>query len=134
VNEKGDTMIQLDSYRCLSETFEYFGLVQDVKGDGKMYGIDKKGSKLFEAVPDGEGYAIEEIEGRIKIQKDGKYGFANHEGDIVIEPIYACADNFYKDKARVSLKCKVSGDENGTWESDETIYIDKCGNVIVLAK
>lgn len=96
INAKGDTIIPLDTYRCLSDTFEYYGLIEEIQGDRKMYGIDKKGKKLFEAVPNGEGYACIENDGRIMIQKNGKFGYANHKGKIVIQPQYSCAESFYE--------------------------------------
>lgn len=132
VNETGDIMIPLDEYRCLSDTFEYYGIVQDIKGDGKIYGINKKGEKIFEAVPDGEGFALEEYEGRIMIQRNGKFGFANHAGEVVIEPTFTCAENFRDGRARVSMRCRESMDEKNRWESNEWIVIDKCGNEITV--
>ncbi|MFN4951697.1 MAG: WG repeat-containing protein [Flavobacteriales bacterium] len=130
INSKGDTTIPLDVYRCLSDTFEYFGIVHELRGNYQMFAIDKTGKKLFEAVPDGEGFAIKEYEGRIMIQKNGKFGFANHKGEIVIQPKYTCAESFYKGRARVSNKCRRSKDEHYMWESDNWIYIDKCGNEV----
>ena len=132
INSKGDTTIPLDAYRCLSDTFEYYGLIEEIRGDRKMYGIDKTGKKLFEAVHDGEGFACIEYDGRIIIQKNGKYGFANHKGEIVIEPKYSCAENFREGKARVSNQCRRSKSEYYMWESDNWIYIDKCGNEVSL--
>jgi len=134
VNTNGDTIINIDEYRCLSDTFEYFGLVQDIKGDGKYFGIDKQRNILFEAVPNGEGYAIEESEGRKMIQKNGKYGFANHKGEIIIESIFSCAETLRDGKARVSKNCWPLNDESGRWESDNWIYIDKCGNELAPQK
>ena len=99
-----------------------------------MFGIDKSGKKLFEAVHDGEGYAITEYEGRIMVQKNGKFGFANHKGEIVIQPKYTCAESFYKGRARVSNKCRRSKDEHYMWESDDWIYIDKCGDEVSVNK
>jgi len=134
VNEKGDTMIPLDEYYCISDTFEYFALVQEIKtADRKIFGIDKQGNKLFEAVPGMEpGDVLEEYERRIVIQKDAKYGFANHKGDIVIEPVYTCIQGrgFFNGKASVSNKCREEKDEHKRWESDEWISIDKCGNIV----
>jgi len=130
LNADGDTIIPFDTYRCLSDTFKYYGLIEDIQGDYNMYGIDKAGKKLFEAVPDGEGYATIEYDGRIMIQKNGKYGYANHKGEIVIQPQYSCAENFNNGRARVSNQCQKSKDEHYMWESNNWIYIDRCGNEI----
>lgn len=134
LNAKGDTVIPFDTYRCLSDTFEYYGLIQDIKGDGKMYGIDKTGKKLFEAVPDGEGYACIEYDGRIMIQQNGKYGYANHKGEIIIPAQYKCAENFYRGIARVTNQCQKSKDEHFMWESNHWMNIDRCGNEISSKK
>jgi hypothetical protein len=129
-NEKGDTMIPLDKYFCTTDTFEYYGVVMEIT-NGRLIGIDKNGKELFEAVPSGEGfYPFEEKEGRIMITKNGKYGFANHKGEIVIEPKYTCAESFSNGKAKVSFSCTKMKGEYLKWKMDSAFYIDRCGNVI----
>ena len=127
---KGKPMIPLDKYFCTTDTFEYYGVVMEISG-GRLIGIDKKGKELFEAVPSGEGfYPIEEKEGRIMIIKNGKYGFANHKGEIVIEPKYSCAESFKNGKAKVSYSCTKIKSEYLKWKMDSVFFIDKCGNEI----
>ena len=42
-----------------------------------------------------------------KIREKGKYGFINAEGDIVIEPQYFEAEDFYNDFSRVRFNNKL---------------------------
>jgi hypothetical protein len=130
IDEKGDTVVPLDKYFCGSEYFEHYAVVFDPQ-TLRPIGIDKNGNELFEAVSSGEpGSWVPENEGRIMIRKNGKYGFANHKGEIVIDPIYECANSFKDGKARVSYDCQITDREHGTWSSKSEIYIDKCGNEI----
>jgi hypothetical protein len=129
VNQKGDTMIPLDKYMCLSDTFEYYGIVFDYKKQ-KLVGIDKNEKVLFEAVWNLEGSFIQEFEGRIMVVRNEKYGFANHKGEIIIEPKYNCAEPFFNGKAKVSNECQKSKDEHYRWKSNTWQYIDKCGNTL----
>lgn len=133
VNEKGDTVIPLDRYLCYTDKFEYYAIVFDIEKN-KLIGIDKNQKKLFEAVFSTEMEPISESDGRILIVSNDKYGYANHKGEIVIQPKYSCAESFYKGKARVSNQCRKSKDEHYMWESDNWIYIDKCGNEIPIQK
>jgi len=94
-------------------------------------GIDKNEKILFEAVWNGEGSFVPETEGRIMITKNNKYGFANHKGEIVIEPKYTRTNVFSKGKTRASYNCEKRRDgEYWMWESDSWITIDKSGNII----
>ena len=131
VNEKGDTVIPLDRYLCYTDTFEYYAIVFDIENNN-LIGINKDQKKLFNAVFTMDVEAMPEIEGRLLIVSDNKYGFANHKGEIVIEPKYSCAENFREGKARVSNQCRRSKSEYYMWESDNWIYIDKCGNEVSL--
>ncbi|MCX6192147.1 MAG: WG repeat-containing protein [Flavobacteriia bacterium] len=90
VNESGDTVIPLDRYLCFSDTFEYYAIVWDIENKN-FIGINKVQKKLFDAVVTMEMEAMPEIDGRLLIVSDNKYGFANHKGEIVIEPKYSCA-------------------------------------------
>ncbi|MFY7667722.1 MAG: WG repeat-containing protein [Crocinitomicaceae bacterium] len=129
VDEKGDTVIPLDRYICYTEKFEYYAIVFDIENN-KLIGINKAQEKLFDAVFTTEMDPMPESNGRLLIVANDKYGYANHKGEIVIKPIYSCAESFHDGKARVSNQCRPSKDEHYKWESDNWIYIDKCGNEI----
>ena len=131
VNEKGDTVIPLDRYLCYSDIFEYYAIVFDIENN-KLIGIDKTQKKLFDAVFTTEMEPMPETDGRLLIVSSDKYGYANHKGEIVIQPKYTCAESFQKGKARVSNQCRPSKDEHYTWESDHWFYLDKCGNEVSI--
>jgi hypothetical protein len=95
-----------------------------------LIGIDRNENKLFNAVWKGDGSPLEESDGMILITEDGKYGYANFKGEIVIQPIYSCAHSFYKGKAKVSFDCQESNDEHFKWDMNDSFYIDKKGNKI----
>ena len=127
VSKNGDTIIPLDKYgRCFTDTFSYYAIVFDtIRG---LIGINKNEEKLFNAVWSGEGTPIQESEGMILIVENGKYGFANSKGKIVIKPKYKCAQSFFNGKAKVSNNCSESNDEHFRWEMHTWFYIDKKGN------
>ena len=129
VNQNGDTIIPLDKYaRCFTETAKYYAIVYDKKQG--LIGIDLNEKKLFNAVWNGEGSEIKESEGMILIVENGKYGFANSKGKIIIEPKYKCAESFENGKAKVSNDCLEINDEHFRWKMNTWTFIDKNGNKI----
>ena len=67
-------------------------------------------------------------EGLIRIIKDGKIGYANELGKIVIDPQYDCAWPFANGKASVSNNCSIEMEgEHKIWISENWINIDKKG-------
>lgn len=123
----GDTIIPFDKYaRCYTDTFKHYAIVYS-KERG-LIGINQQEQKLFHAVWNGEGGPIEEQDGMILIQENGQYGFANAQGEIVIAPIYSCAESFYNGKAKVSFKCyRTDEDEHFPWRWVNSFYINKKG-------
>lgn len=129
VSTKGDTVIPLDKYpRCYTENFRYYAIVLD--SERGLIGIDRNENKLFNSVWTGEGTPIEESEGMILITENGKYGYANNKGKIVIKPTFNCAGSFYQGKAKVSFDCSESNDEHFKWQMNNWFYIDKKGKRI----
>ncbi len=122
----GDTVIRAGKYEmCFTDTFTYAAIV--LKPDEGFLGIDKTGKVLYQvfAFDNGPDYLAE---GFFRIQKDGKIGFADREGRIVIEPQFSCAHPFEGGKAQVSLNCTtLHEDEHTSWQSEEWFYIDKTG-------
>ncbi len=129
INNKGDTIISIGKYyTCYTDTIKKMGIVMTY--DNKLIGINKKDEKLFEIFKydNGPDYVSE---GLFRIRKNGKIGYANREGEIIIVPKYLCAYPFKNGKAKVSLNCtthKGIGGEGNTWESEEWFYIDLKGN------
>ncbi|MEC5395327.1 WG repeat-containing protein [Bergeyella sp. RCAD1439] len=66
----------------------------------------------------------------ILITENGKYGFANSKGEIVIKPSYDCASSFYEGMAKVSNDCSEGEDEHERWKMNTWFEIDKKGNVV----
>lgn len=69
------------------------------------------------------------------VDRQGRVGYADNRGRIVIKPRFAFGLPFEKGKARVTDKgtniaISGSGGEYHRWESDDWYYIDKSGNRI----
>ena len=129
VNISGDTIIALGKYfYCYTDTLKDFAIV--LKKDGSCVAIDKNDRELFNVfwVDNGPDYIRE---GLFRIIKNGKIGYANTKGEIVIEPQYDCAFPFKKGKAKVSYSCRtIMSGEHKKWESLHWFYIDKKGRKI----
>lgn len=98
-------------YDFLSTGFGDFIAVNSLKGL-----MDKSGKIILVPEYDQLGYSFEE--GLISISKNGKYGFANEKGEIVIPMIYDEVHNFSEGIAPALKK--------GLWG-----FIDKNGNTII---
>jgi hypothetical protein len=128
VNNKGDTIIPPGKYQmCISDTISEIGFVLD--HNIGFIGIDKTGKFLFRVFnyDNGPDYPSE---GLFRIVKDGKIGYANLHGKVVIEPQYKCAWPFENGYAKVSYNCNIVRDgELDLWKDGEWFYIDKTGRV-----
>jgi hypothetical protein len=129
VNKKGDTVVQMGKYLlCQDSVIKEIGFVYSNQG---IYCINNKGIELFEVFnyDNGPDYPSE---GLFRIIKDGKIGYANNHGKIVIEPKYKCAWPFEKGLAKVSYNCNiVKNEEHNLWKGGEWFSIDKKGKVVV---
>ncbi|MDP3583484.1 MAG: hypothetical protein Q8S39_16225, partial [Ignavibacteria bacterium] len=83
---------------------------------------------MFDNGPD------ELADGLFRIIRNGKIGYADKNGFIVIEPKFECADKFENGNANVALECRKVVDaydsEHSRMESNSWFYIDKKGNKI----
>ncbi len=126
VNVHGDTVIHIGKYlHCYTDTLKHLAVV--MKKDGDLIAIDKNDRELFQVFryDNGPDYMAE---GLFRIMKDGKIGYADSQGHIIIKPQFGCAYPFENGRARVSLNCKsVTIDEHSEWQSSEWFYIDKHG-------
>ncbi len=127
LNSKGDTIIPIGKYYyCYTDTIRDFGMVIENK-TGKILGIDNKGTELFQVFKydNGPDYVKS---GLFRIIKNGKIGYANPQGKIIIEPNFKCAYPFKGDFAKVSNYCKTIKDgENSIWKSESWYQITKNG-------
>lgn len=133
VNKKGDTIIAAGEFdNCFSSIFTTFAYVSDERFKDKgMVAVNRNKEVIFEAFlfDNGPDY-IEE--GLFRIKRNGKIGFADPTGKVVIEAKYNCAYPFENGKAKVALNCETITDdlEHHSWESTEWFFIDKQGNRI----
>ncbi len=129
INTSGDTVIALGKYAyCFTDTLKDYAIV--MKNDGVCIAIDKNDNELYEVFlyDNGPDYLAD---GLFRIKKNGKIGYANEDGEIIIEPQFDCAFPFEDGKAKVSNECTTVQDgEYQSWESDNWIFIDKSGNKI----
>lgn len=131
-NKKGDTIIPFGKYmQCFTDTFIHFAIVYDKNNtDSKMVAINRKDEIIFDAYyyDNGPDYISD---GLFRIKRNGKIGYANEKGEIVIDAVYACANPFEDNKAKVALTCTLTKEGEYTrQESDAWFYIDRKGNKI----
>ena len=129
LNQKGDTVIPYGRFtHSFSDTIITFGIVVEKTGDRHdLIGINQKGQRLYEIhwFDNGPDY-IEE--GLFRILRDGKTGFADTTGKIVIEPQFECAEMFVDGQAKVTFDCVLEKDLDHTiMKSDSWFYIDRKG-------
>ncbi len=129
INSKKDTIIPAGKYVfCYTDTFRNFAIVMDTTY--RCIGIDRDENKLYEIKWYDNG-PDPLREGLFRIIKNGKTGYANRFGEIVIPTQFECTTPFKNGQAKVSYNCKfVKEGEYTRMESNRWIYIDKSGNRI----
>jgi hypothetical protein len=132
VNQKGDTIIPYGRFsQSFSDTIVTYGIVVEKTGDQfDLIGINQKGQKLYNVqwFDNGPDYLEE---GLFRILRNGKTGFADSTGKVVIEPQFDCAFPFSKGMAKVAYDCESEKDlDHITMKSDHWLYIDKTGEKI----
>ena len=129
VNMDGDTLIPIGKYQyCYTDTLKHFAIV--LKKNGQLIAIDQSDRQLFEVFrfDNGPDYVKE---GLFRIIKDGKIGYANQKGEVVIKPQFDCAFPFKNGQAKVSNNCtSIDEGEHNRWESNEWFFIDHNGKQI----
>jgi len=129
INQQGDTVVPLGKYQqCFTDSFSKLALVAR-EGKG-IVGIDREENILFEVYPfdNGPDYPSD---GLFRIIENGKIGFANLEGEIIIPPKYDCAYPFKDGHSRVGFNCSVdSSSEHRSWTGGEWQTINKKGEQI----
>lgn len=133
-NLKGEIIIPIGKYNyCFTDTFKNSAFVYDSKlTDSKIVAIDRNENILFDAYmfDNGPDYLSD---GLFRIIRDGKIGFADKNGNIVITPKYECAEPFKQGIARVTFECKkmrLKEAEHSKFVSNSWFFIDKMGNRI----
>ncbi len=134
-NLQGAIIIPLGKYNyCFTDTFKNFAFVFDDKlTDSKVVAIDRNENILFDAYMFDNG-PDELADGLFRIIRNGKIGYADKNGVIVIEPKFECADKFENGKASVALECRKFiekyDSEHSRMESNSWFYIDIKGNKV----
>ncbi|MBU0763410.1 MAG: WG repeat-containing protein [Bacteroidetes bacterium] len=123
----GEIVIRDGKYEmCYTDTFRNMAIVYHK--DKGLVGIDRQENVLFNVfvVDNGPDYPSE---GLFRIIKDNLIGFADLEGNIVIEPAYKAARPFHEGYAAFSPDCKVvSEDGHLCWKGGKWGFLDKKGN------
>jgi hypothetical protein len=127
MDSSGKLIIPLGKYTfCYSEKFDKMAIVSISNKPG-FYAINRKEVILFEVLAYDNG-PDEFKDGLVRIRKDGKIGFANEKGEIIISPQFDAALPFSKGYAAVciggviELQGEYSVRINGKWG-----LIDKSG-------
>ena len=131
VNKKGDTVISSKQiYHAFQDTIITFGIVLE-KETYDLIGINRKRERLFEVCKYDNGPEKFE-EGLLRIKKNGKIGYANTKGEIIIKPQFECASNFNNGVALVTLDCYLYYDMENHLRSKSNSWfkIDKTGKRI----
>lgn len=131
-NKNGDTIIEVGAFEnCFSDIFTTFAYVSDKRfKDAGMVAVNRNKEVIFEAYiyDNGPDYIVD---GLFRIKRNGKIGYADPTGKVIIEAKYSCADPFENGKARVALNCEtISDGEHTTSKSNEWFYIDKTGKEV----
>lgn len=129
-NQNGETVIPIGKYTyCFSDTISTFGIVGPIDGHISV-GIDQNENKLYEVkwYDSGPDWAEE---GLFRIIRNGKIGYADTTGRVIIEPQFDCTHQFKDGKAKVTYDCElIKTGEHTMMKSNSWFYIDKNGNKI----
>ncbi len=132
VNENNDTIIPFGKYAYYgTDTLEFYANVIEHPNDstyGRQIAIDRNQNVLFDIVMFDNGPEPFN-EGLTRILRNGKMGYANKFGQIVIPCKYDYAKWFENGKAEVTYNAKeyLDLDEHKRVESDDWFEIDKKG-------
>lgn len=129
VNQAGDTIVPAGKYEfCFTDTIRRLGMVSE-KGTGKIMAINPDAEVLFEVFNFDNGPDYPQ-EGLFRIIKDGRFGYADTAGNVVIEPRFACAFPFENGRARVADDCTTIPEiEHSSWASANWYYVDREGKI-----
>lgn len=97
---------------------------------GWMY-VNKRGIVVVWGVPTFDNWADEFHNGLVRVLRNGKYGYANRNGTLVIRPEYEGALSFGKGTAVVCRQCRTATDGEHSWFTGGNWFrIDRRGKVI----
>ncbi len=135
INYSGDTIIPFGKYAYYgTDTLIHYANVIKLSNDstyGRQIAIDRNQRVLFDLVMFDNG-PEPFSEGLTRILRNGRMGYANEYGQIVIPCIYDYATHFENGKAQVTFDAVEYNDidEHRRVESDEWLEIDREGKRI----
>jgi len=135
VDNLGDTIIPFGKFAYYgTDTLLHYANVLESYSDGtvgRQVGIDRNQNILFDLVMFDNGPEPFN-EGLTRVLRDGKMGYANKFGQVVIPCIYDYEKWFDKGVAKVTFKATeyLDGEEHRRVESDEWFTIDKRGQKV----
>lgn len=135
INSKGDTIIPFGKYAYFgTDTLAHFAYVMEHPNDstyGRCIAINQNQKTLFDIVifDCGPDYFNE---GLTRVLRNGKMGFVNHYGEIIIPCRYDYAKSFYNGTAEVTYHAEehYDLDEHLIVESKEWFFINPQGEKI----
>jgi hypothetical protein len=135
LNENNDTIIPFGKYAYYgTDTLEFYANVIEHPNDstyGRQIAIDRNQNILFDLVMFDNGPEPFN-ENLTRVLRNGKMGYANRFGQIIIPCEYDYVKWFENGKAEVTYNAKeyFDLDDHKRVESDEWFVIDKKGNKI----
>jgi hypothetical protein len=125
-DKSGKMVIDFNKYPIIfTDTFRSHAIV--LKSTKGFVAIDRNERVLYQIFPydNGPDYPSE---GLYRILENGKIGYADLNGKIIITPQFTCAFPFEGGKAKVSNSCtKHMKGEHSYWKSEEWFYINRKG-------
>ncbi len=131
VSENGDTIIPFGKYRFYgSDSLYYFANVIE-QGTSRRIAIDRHQNILYDVALYDNGPQPPK-EGRTRILRNGKMGFANRYGQVVIPCRYDHVSSFHNGAAAVTFEAAeyIDGDGHLRVDGKGWFNIDKQGNKI----
>lgn len=135
INSNGDTIIPFGQFAYFgTDTLIHFATVIEHPNDstwGRQIAIDRNQNILFDIVMFDNGPESFH-DGLLRVLRNGKMGYANRLGQIVIPCIYDYAKWFENGQAEVTFKAKkyIDMEEHQRVESNEWFKIDRKGNKV----
>ncbi len=130
INSNGDTIVPFGKYHSWNPM--NLNTYAIVKSPDRVVGINRHGKIMFDAYLSGDAQLDDISEGLFRVKRNGKIGYANEAGEVIIPCQFECAEPFKNGESKVSLKCEYHIDnmEKFDMRSDNWFYIDKKGNKI----
>ncbi|MGB0861695.1 MAG: WG repeat-containing protein [Saprospiraceae bacterium] len=130
MDASGKMVIPMGRYPiCMTDTFSNFAVVY--KSNKGFIGINRAEKVLFTIFMYDNGPDFPS-EGLFRITKNGKVGFANLEGKVVVEPKYSAVYPFSEGLSAFCKDCSTERmGEVSTWKGGKWGFMNKKGEVMI---